>query len=103
MSSLSQTQSQATTASPPLAVGLSVKGVCGWVGGSPAGEQTLSAMLRALPAGETAPRHVGDRCGLATGDRWQIGRTGSIVVAICGRPKGSFSARRSITPVSAEC
>ena len=64
----------------------SVRGICGWIGGPPIGEQVLSAMLECLPSGQRAASHVGDRCGLAASDRWEIGKAGPVVVAICGRP-----------------
>ena len=43
-------------------------------------------MLERMPAIAPAARHVGDRFGVATSDRWEIGRAGPTVVAICGHP-----------------
>jgi asparagine synthase (glutamine-hydrolysing) len=63
-----------------------VRGICGWVGGPPSGAGALASMLAHLPATGPAAAHVGGRCGLAASDRWQIGRAGSVAVAICGRP-----------------
>jgi len=77
---------QAHLGAPSPDVALSVRGVCGWLGRGTTGDEALVAMLRSLPAVGPAARHVGEHCGLATSDRWQIGRAGPIVVAICGRP-----------------
>ena len=86
-------------ARPAHLAGLSVRGMCGWVGGRPMGEGVLSVMLQQLPAAGPAALHVSDRCGLATSDRWEIGRAGPVIVAICGRPDwtqlGSRRRRRT--------
>ena len=65
---------------------LSIRGLCGWIGGPPLGEPALAAMLQSLPAVGPGKRHLGDRCGLASSDRWEIGHAGTVVAAVCGRP-----------------
>jgi asparagine synthase (glutamine-hydrolysing) len=46
-------------------------------------------MLARLPCGGAAAQYTGPRCALAAADRWQIGRAGPIVAAICGHPDWS--------------
>jgi asparagine synthase (glutamine-hydrolysing) len=51
-------------------------------------------MLTCLPAAGCATQHVASRCALAASDRWQIGRAGPIVAAVCGHPDWSGLLRR---------
>jgi asparagine synthase (glutamine-hydrolysing) len=43
-------------------------------------------MRESLPAADGSAAHLGERCGLAATGRWALGRAGSVVAAICGRP-----------------
>lgn len=74
-----------TPASPTLSR-LAVRGIFGWLGGPPVGADALSAMLAALPGAQRTAFHASEGCGLAASDRWALGRSGPVVVAVCGRP-----------------
>jgi len=46
-------------------------------------------MVARLPCVGSTAQYAGPRCALAASDRWQIGRAGPIVAAICGHPDWS--------------